>query len=380
MSVLSGMSVSGSGGFRDRVGPLVQRRFVGERIERDVGDGFAVPHQLHAPGVGHFADHREIQLPLAEDRLRLGFAAGLQHHEHALLALGEHHLVGRHALFAARHLVHVEPDADAALARHLDRRGREPRRAHVLDGDDRVRRHQLEAGFDQQLLGERIADLNGRALLLAVLGEVGAGHGRAVDAVAAGLRADIHDRIPDAGRGRVEDLVGLRDADGHRVDEDVAVIGRVEIDLAADRRDSDAIAVAADPRDHARDQVPRLRVVGPAEAQRVQVRDRPRAHGEDVAQDPADARRRALIGLDVGRVVVALHLEDRRVAVADVDHAGIFAGAANHPRRLGRQLLQVDARALVAAMLRPHDREDAELDEVRLAAERFQDAAYIPRR
>ena len=162
-------------------------------------------------------------------------------------------------VFAARHLVHVEADAGAALARHLDRRGGEARRAHVLDRDDRVGRHQLEAGLDQQFLGERVADLDGRALLLAVLVEVGAGHGRAVDAVAAGLRADIDDRIADAGRGRIEDLVGLRDADGHRVDEDVAVIGRVEIDLAADGRDADAIAVAADAGDHAGDQVPRLR-------------------------------------------------------------------------------------------------------------------------
>jgi hypothetical protein len=68
-------------------------------------------------------------------------------------------------------------------------------------------RHQLEAGLDQQFLGERVADLDGRALLLAVLGEIGARHGRAVDAVAAGLRADIDDRIADARGGRIEDLV-----------------------------------------------------------------------------------------------------------------------------------------------------------------------------
>ena len=54
----------------------------------------------------------------------------------------------------------------------------------------------------------------------------------------------------------------------------------------------------------------RLGVVGIAEAQGVEVGDRPRAHGEDVAHDAADAGRRALVGLDVGRVVVALHLED----------------------------------------------------------------------
>ena len=52
-------------------------------------------------------------------------------------------------------------------------------------------RHQLEAGLEQQLLGEGIADLDGRALLLAVLVELGRGHGGAVDAVAAGLGADI---------------------------------------------------------------------------------------------------------------------------------------------------------------------------------------------
>jgi hypothetical protein len=57
------------------------------------------------------------------------------------------------------------------------------------------RRHDLEAGFEQQLLGEGIADLHGRALLLAALVEGGRGHGRAVDAVAAGLGAEIDDRL-----------------------------------------------------------------------------------------------------------------------------------------------------------------------------------------
>ena len=38
--------------------------------------------------------------------------------------------------------------------------------------------------------------------------ELGRRHGRAVDAVAAGLRADVDDRQPDALGRRVEDLVG----------------------------------------------------------------------------------------------------------------------------------------------------------------------------
>src|SRR3546814_4705142 len=82
---------------------------------------------------------------------------------------------------------------------------------------------------------------------------------------------------------------------------------------------------------------------------------------------------------DIRGVVVALHLEDGGEllavrAFADVDDAGILAGAADHPRRLGRQLLQLDARTFIAAMLGPHDREDTEFDEVRLAPDGVQDA------
>src|SRR3546814_5535621 len=80
-----------------------------------------------------------------------------------------------------------------------------------------------------------------------------------------------------------------------------------------------------------------LRMVRAAETQRVEVGDRARAHGEDVAQYAADPGRRALIGFDIRRVVVAFHLEDGGELLAaragtDVDHAGIFAGAADHPR------------------------------------------------
>src|SRR3546814_10511057 len=80
------------------------------------------------------------------------------------------------------------------------------------------------------------------------------------------------------------------------------------------------------------DEVPHLRMIGPAEAQRVHVGDRSRAHREDVAQYAADAGRRPLVRLDVAGVVVALHLEDGCQTVANVDHAGILAGAADHRR------------------------------------------------
>src|SRR3546814_5287929 len=73
---------------------------------------------------------------------------------------------------ALRHVVHPQMQADAALRRHFDRRAGQPRGAHVLDRDDRVRRHQFEAGLDQQFFGEGVADLHRRALFLGILAEV----------------------------------------------------------------------------------------------------------------------------------------------------------------------------------------------------------------
>ena len=73
----------------------------------------------------------------------------------------------------------------------------------------------------------------------------------------------------------------------------------------------------ADAGDHAVEQVAGALGVELAEAKRVEHRDRPRAEREHVAEDSADAGRRALEGLDRARVVVGLDLEGDRPAVAD---------------------------------------------------------------
>ena len=81
---------------------------------------------------------------------------------------------------------------------------------------------------------------------------------------------------------------------------------------------------------------------GCTERQRVEAGNRPRAHGEDIAQYSADTGRRALIRLDVARVVVALHLEHVGEAVTDIDDAGILArspGMTHGPS--GRQRAQM---------------------------------------
>ena len=200
-----------------------------------------------------------------------------------------------------------------------------------------------------------------------------------MDAIAAGLGAEIDDGTAHARRLGVENRIGARDAHRHGVDEDIAVIARVEIHGAADGRHPEGIAIAADARHHAGHQMAGARMIGRAEAQQIEAGDGARAHGEDIAQNAADPGGRALIGLDIGGVVVALHLEDAGQPVANVDDASVLARPLNDPGRLGGQFAQVQARALVGAMLVPHGREDAQLRDGRLAADQGQDALIFIR-
>ncbi len=247
------------------------------------------------------ADHGKIELPFREDMPGLGLAARAQHHQHPLLAFAQHDLVGRHAGLAHRHAIEIELDAEPALAGHLDRGRGQAGSPHVLDRDDRVPLHQFETGLDQELFGERVADLDRRPLFAGVAAEFGRGHRGAMDTVAPGFGPDIDDRVSRPGRGRIEDPVGAGEPDAHRVDQDIAIVRRVELALAADRRHADAIAVAADPGDDAGHEMAGARMIWTAEAQRIEDRYRPRPHREHVAQNAADAGRRPLVGLDEAR-------------------------------------------------------------------------------
>ena len=190
----------------------------------------------------------------------------LEDHEHALLALGEHHLVGGHVQFALRHFFKVKTHAEAALVAHFNGGTGQASSAHVLDRDDGTGRHQFERRFHQALFGEGIADLHGGALFLDRVVEFGGGHGGAADAVAACFGAEVDDGHADARGGGVEDFVGLGEACGKGVDEAVAVVGRIEADFAADSGHAKAVAVAANARDNAVHQLAGLVVVGRAEA------------------------------------------------------------------------------------------------------------------
>ena len=166
--------------------------------------------------------------------------------------------------------------------------------------------------------------------------------------------------------------VGSR-PDAHRVHERVRGVGVVEDGLAADVRDADRVAVVGDPGDGA-PEVP----VGSAEAQAVEQRDRPRAHRDDVANDPADPGRRSLERLDRARMVVRLDLErDGDSSPRSITPA--FSPGPCRTRSPPRgQAPQQPRRVLVAAVLRPEDGEDGELEVVRLAPEQLADTTELP--
>ena len=67
--------------------------------------------------------------------------------------------------------------------------------AHVLDADDGSGLHGFEASLKQKLLHERIAHLHVGPLGFRCFFEFLAGHGRAVDAIAAGFRSDVNNGI-----------------------------------------------------------------------------------------------------------------------------------------------------------------------------------------
>ena len=198
-------------------------------------------------------------------------------------------------------------------------------------------------------------------------------HRRAADPVAPGRRAVQDDEVPDPVGGRPREHPVLEQPDRHHVDERVALVRGVEHELAAHRRHADAVAVAADAAHDPVDEVPRPRVGRVAEPQGVEDRDRPRAHREHVAQDPADAGRRALVRLDGGRVVVGFDLERDREPVADRDHAGLLPHPGDDVAAGGRERREQRPRALVRAVLAPHDAEHRELEVVGVAAELLAD-------
>jgi hypothetical protein len=312
-----------------------------------------------------------VELPAVEDGLDLRDPVGPDDGDHPLLALGDHDLPGLHPVLAQRDAVEVDVDAD--LAGHLGERRSEPGRAAVLQRLDEPRLDQLERGLDQLLPGERVADLDGRALLGRALAQLLAReHRGAADSVTPGGRAVEDEQVSGPARTRARNAFRGQQADAHGVHEAVARIGVVEDRFAAHRRHADAVAVVADPRDGAPEAPVRC-----AEAQPVEERHRPCAHRDDVAQDPADPRGRPLERLDRRGMVVRLDLERDRLALAQIDHARVLARPLQYALPGRGEPLQQPRRVLVPAVLGPEQREDRQLEVIGLALQQIDDARVL---
>jgi hypothetical protein len=113
-------------------------------------------------------------------------------------------------------------------------------------------------------------------------------------------------------------------------------VAGLEGDFAADGGNAEAVAVVGDAADDAIEDAAvggGFRFGGVfagddfAEAEGIEDRDGARAHGEDVAEDAANAGGGSLEGFDVAGMIVGFDFERGDEAIADVDDAGIFAGA-----------------------------------------------------
>ena len=343
-------------------------RRLDERRDVDLGGEFgAVIDPRHAVA-GDGTDSGERHVPAVEDATDGVLVLRFDDEEHALLGLGEHDLVGSHAVLAAGDAGHVYLDAGAAPRGALHHGARESRRAEVLHSVEQPACGGFEAGLDEHLLQERVADLDGGAHLALFLEGAGGEAGRAVDAVPAGGGAREQKERTGVRSGGPHESSVRQQANAHRINEGVAAVGGGEHRLASHVRHADAVAVAGDAGDDTLEEVAVARGVQRAEAQRVQERDGARAHREDVADDAADARRGALVRLDGRWVVVRLDLEDDGEPAANVDNARVLLAGLHAHRLAGSgEAAQQGLGVLIAAVLTPERAEQPQLDAVGFA-------------
>jgi hypothetical protein len=77
-------------------------------------------------------------------------------------------------------------------------------------------------------------------------------------------------------------------------------------------------------------------------------------------------------------MVVALDLEADGLAVSEVEDARVLTGALQDTFPRGGEPLEEERRVLVAAVLGPEEREDRELEVVRLPLQQLDDALELP--
>ena len=264
--------------------------------------------------------------------------------------------------------VHTRTGACAHLAARTGQSGG----SHVLNADNQSLVHHLKTGFHQKFFHEGIADLDVGPLCTSVLTKTRRCHRRAVNPVTAGLSTHVDHPVADTRCLSQKDLVLLEYAERKGIDQRVLRVAIGEIHFASNGGNAKTIAVGCDTPNHTLKNPTVLSLVKRTKAQAVHRSDRPGPHSENVAEDPTHSCGRTLEGLDIGRMVMRFDLEGHCQPITDIDDAGVFPGTLKDSRPFGGQTLEMNARALVAAVFAPHHTEDTQLSQVGFPAE------YLP--
>ncbi len=276
---------------------------MGDGAGLDIDDDVPVVGDDEAPGAGHLTDDVGLHLPLRADGQERVHLVRCDDRAHPLLRFTGQDLHRVHAIGPQRHLVQIDEHAAVPCGSEFRSGTRQPGRAEVLDPDHQPGGHHFEGAFDQHLLREGVADLDARQLATSRTGVVvvergGGEHRRAADPVEAGGRPVEDHLVAGAGRLGGVEVGRAQYSDRAGVDQRVAGVRRVEHHLAADVGQPQRVPVPADPGNDPGYDALGVRRIGRAEPQLVHHGDRSRPHGEDVADDAADAGRRSLVGLD----------------------------------------------------------------------------------
>ena len=241
------------------------------------------------------------------------------------------------------------------------------RSAQVLNTLNHGALEQLQAALNQNLLSEGVAHLNSGTLRgLGVIERLRSQHRRATNAVATGARTEKDHLVAHARCVCQTYVLVTHDAHSQCVNQRICLVAGIELDLAADVRQAQGVTVAADTGHHAANHASGVGVVNRAETQRIHHCNRAGTHRNNVTHNTAHTGSGTLVGLHIRGVVVGLNLEGNSPAVTNVGHAGVLTDTDHQVLLhlfgdLRTELLQMNLRRLVGAVLGPHDRVHCQL-------------------
>src|SRR3989442_3871673 len=281
-----------------------------------------------------------MQLEMIDDLSYRRLSLGSDHHQHPLLGFGQHDLVGAHPLLPPADPVEIDVDAATAAVGQLAGGTRQSGGAQVLNGRDAVELVELQAGFAEQLLKERVPNLDRGAPRCRSFIHLHGGEGRAMDPVTARVGTDHEHDVAGAISLRAAKPALRHQPDAHRVDNRVVGVAAIEVHLTTDRWTAETIAVATDAGDDALEQVTISAFLQWTETQGIEDCDGTCPHGKNIPKDPPHPGSGPLVGLDRRRMVVRLDLEDERQSIPDTDGTPVLAGSVREMRPVGAHLAQ----------------------------------------